>query len=207
MNDLRLQYGCGFHAPAGWRNFDASPTLRFERLPLIGKAYARNGQRFPSNVEYGDIVKGLPLPQNSCGVIFASHVLEHLSLRDFQTALRHTYELLVPGGVFRLIVPDLETLAHHYLSSSQDEAAKVFMEETSLGVVERARGIGGLMQTWLGNSSHLWMWDFKSMRTELISAGFIDIEKCRFGDNPIFADVEQADRFTNCLAVECRRPL
>ncbi|CAO5043555.1 MULTISPECIES: hypothetical protein [Microcystis] len=33
MNESKyVQYGCGWSAPSQWRNFDASPTLRFERM-------------------------------------------------------------------------------------------------------------------------------------------------------------------------------
>ncbi len=92
-----LQYGCGWSAPKGWRNFDASPTLRFERLPLIGRLYTRNGQRFPENVEYGDIVKGLPVAAQSFHGVYCSHVLEHLSLADFRTALINTWRILKTG--------------------------------------------------------------------------------------------------------------
>ena len=57
MSDgLYVQYGCGFSAPAGWMNFDASPTLRFERSP-IGFLYTRNSERFPRNVRV--ILQGL----------------------------------------------------------------------------------------------------------------------------------------------------
>ncbi|HEX8242224.1 MAG TPA: hypothetical protein VF541_01965 [Longimicrobium sp.] len=35
---IHAQYGCGPCAPAGWRNFDASPTLRLQRLPAAGGA-------------------------------------------------------------------------------------------------------------------------------------------------------------------------
>ncbi len=93
-----LQYGCGWSAPKGWRNFDASPTLRFERLPLIGRLYTRNSQRFPENVEYGDIVKGLPVAEESFHGVYCSHVLEHLSLADFRTALINTWRILKGGG-------------------------------------------------------------------------------------------------------------
>lgn len=84
---LYVQYSCAWCAPAGWTNFDASPTLRFERLPIIGNLYTKNENRFPENVEYGDIVKGLPVPDDSCKGIYCSHVLEHLSLSDFRVAL------------------------------------------------------------------------------------------------------------------------
>lgn len=199
---LYVQFGCGFSAPAGWRNFDASPTLRFERLPLIGSLYSRNGKRFPANVEYGDIVKGLPLADGSCDAIYASHVLEHLSLEDFQTALQNTFRLLKPAGLFRLVVPDLETLARKYLESADAVAAVAFMKETSLGVENRSRGLRGLTQSWLGNSAHLWMWDFKALEFELRKAGFHAIRRCSLGDEPLFSEVEEPNRFQDSVAIQ-----
>ena len=34
---LNVQYGCGLSDPEGWKNFDSSPTLRLQKLPLIGR--------------------------------------------------------------------------------------------------------------------------------------------------------------------------
>jgi len=195
---LRVQFGCGLSAPEAWLNFDCSPTIRFEKLPIIGRLYTKNEERFPSNVEYGDIVRGLPLPSGSCTAVYASHVLEHLSLREFRMALRNTHQLLEPGGRFRLVLPELEILARRYLDSKDATAALEFMRETSLGIETRSR-------TLLGNSSHLWMWDFKSLAHELSAAGFANIEKRSFGDEPLFADVEDASRFVNTVAVGCAK--
>lgn len=203
---ILVQYGCGHHAPAGWRNFDCSPTLRLERLPIVGKLNPRNADRFPANVEYGDIVRGLPLSNESCSAIYASHVLEHLSLEDFQKAVVNTFNLLRPGGLFRLVVPDLEVLAKRYLDSTESLAAVKFMKETSLGVETRNRSVPGLMRSWLGNSKHLWMWDFKSLRDELERAGFADIHRCSYGDELVFEAVEERARFIDCLAIQCRKP-
>jgi len=200
-----VQYGCGFSAPSGWKNFDSSPTLRFERLPLIGRLYTKNEQRFPDNVMYGDIVKGLPLPKQSCRAIYASHILEHLSLRDFRLALVNTYELLSEDGIFRLVVPDLAILARRYLESDDPKAASFFMEESHLGLLERQRGLRGLFKTWLGNGSHLWMWDVNSIRQELSTAGFTGIRRCSFGDEPVFAVVEDESRFADAVALQCHK--
>ena len=64
-----VQYGCGFSAPENWINYDSSPTLRFEKMPLIGTLYTRRSKdkqnRFPKNVLYGDIIKGLPHKENT----------------------------------------------------------------------------------------------------------------------------------------------
>lgn len=209
MNESKyIQYGCGWSAPSQWQNFDASPTLRFERIPIIGRLYTKNKSRFPSNVEYGDIVKGLPIERDSCAGVYCSHVLEHLTLSDFRTALRNTKEILRPTGIFRLVLPDLEHSINNYSQNTSAGAAPTFMRETSLGHENRARGFLGLINTWLGNSQHLWMWDYKSIEKELESAGFIEIRKANFGDSPdpFFNTVEDKGRWDDCLGVECRKP-
>lgn len=176
-------------------------------MPVVGRLSRKNLQRFPVNVEIGDIVRGLPLAGGSCQGIYASHVLEHLPLDGFRIALRHTLALLKPGGIFRLVVPDLEIYASRYLSSNDPQAAEQFMRDTFLGVEKADRGIMSFLVTWLGNSRHLWMWDEKGLARELTDAGFVRIRRCSFGDceDSRFAEVEQADRFVDALAIECRR--
>jgi len=139
---LHVQYGCGLSCPAGWLNFDASPTLRLQRLPAIGRLFG-DAVRFPDGVRYGDIVKGLPLADGSVDGIYASHVLEHLALADCAIALRNTFRLLKPGGLFRLVVPDLECRARQYLSRLEDgkpQANSWFMRAAGLGAQEVANG-------------------------------------------------------------------
>lgn len=208
MNDKKyVQYGCAWSAPVSWRNFDASPTLRFERLPMLGRLYTKNATRFPENVEYGDIVKGLPIPNGTCKALYCSHVLEHLALDDFRIALKNSFELLSPSGVFRLVVPDLAALAKTYVTSDNPAAAISFMQDSFLGVSHRSRGVTGLLKAWLGNNAHLWMWDYKSLHHELKQVGFANIRRCQFGDaeDPLFAEVEDQDRFINAVAVEAKR--
>lgn len=206
-NDLYVQYGCGWSAPEHWKNFDASPTLCFERVPLIGKLYTKNKSRFPENVGYGNIVQGLPIPPESCTAVYCSHVLEHLSLEDFRKALQNTYRILKSGGRFRLVLPDLEYSIKKYINDMSPKAALVFMKETSLGQKDRRRSLFGFIASWLGNSRHLWMWDFKSIKHELKDAGFIEIRKALFGDStePMFGEVEDNGRWTDCLGVECKK--
>src|SRR5690349_17196768 len=115
VRDVYVQYGCGWCAPKEWINFDASPTLFFERIPLLGRLHTKNASRFPRNVLYGNIVKGLPIDDGSAPGVYASHILEHLSRDEFVVALRHTYAMMRKGGIFRLIVPDLKRRAELYL--------------------------------------------------------------------------------------------
>jgi len=202
-----VQYGCGWSSPEAWLNFDCSPNLRFERLPLVGRLYTKNAKRFPDNVRFGDIVQGLPIPPASCSGVYCSHVLEHLALDDFHVALEHMFQYLKPGGVFRLVLPDLEQLARDYLADSDASAASRFMKASWLGKKQRARGLRGLVAGWLGNSTHLWMWDEKAMAKQLADHGFRDIRRAFFGDaeDKMFDDVEDKERFDGCLAMQCRR--
>ncbi len=206
-----IQYGCGWDAPEDWVNFDASPTLRVERIPALGRFLStlikRNAAPFPANVRYGDIVKGLPLGDATCSGVYCSHVLEHLSLNDFRKALANTKRLLKPGGIFRLVLPDLAFYVSQYLESASPDAALEFMRATGLGEPFRARGVKGIMQELMGNSRHRWLWDYPSLERELSQGEFKNIRRSEFGDSSDskFNQVERQERWTNCLGVECCR--
>jgi len=207
MNSEYVQYGCGWSSPEKWRNFDASPTLRFERIPLLGKLYTKNSLRFPENIEFGDVVKGLPVHDDSCKGVYCSHVLEHLSLEDFRRALKNTYKILGSGGRFRLVLPDLEYSIRKYIDNPSPDSAIIFLKETSLGKEKRNRGIVRFVSDWLGNSQHLWMWDYKSIYRELEKTGFRNIRRAVYGDSvdTMFNAVEDIGRWDNCLGVECEK--
>jgi predicted SAM-dependent methyltransferase len=200
VGGLNVQYGAGSSAAQGWLNFDASPTLRLERLPLIGRSLRINAERFPDEIIFGDIVAGLPIAAGSAKAVYASHVLEHLSREDFDTALRNTLKVMARGALFRLVVPDLEVRARLYLervAAGDGQAADDFVGSTFLGRQSRPRGLKGQARALFGNSDHLWMYDRPAMRRALTEAGFTDVRECRFGDSEDadFAAVEQRDRF------------
>lgn len=208
---LFVQYGCGLCAPDGWINFDASPTLLVGRVPVIGALLPRKGPKFPPNVRFGDVRRGLPVETASCRAVYASHVLEHLALDDFNKALAETFRILRPGGIFRLVVPDLEAAARKYLDNlitKGSDAAPIFMRETHLGWERRPKGLGQFLREWLGNSRHLWMWDYRSLSAALQQHGFVDIRRAQFGDSSerAFAFVEDPGRFVDACAMEARRP-
>ena len=210
MEKIYAQYGCGLWAPKEWLNFDASPTLRIQKTPILNRLLKGSlNVVFPDNVRYGDIIKGLPLADNSCEGIYCSHTLEHLSLNDCRIALKNTYRVLKPGGVFRCVVPDLEYCARQYitcLDKGDKNAVYQFMgTETLLGVENRPRGLKGLVNLFFGNAHHLWMWDFLSLSDELAKAGFNEIRRCAYNDSrhEMFRFVEDQGRFCNAVAIEC----
>ncbi len=200
-----VQYGCGLCAPDGWLNFDASPTLRLQKIPVIGTKLAP--VKFPANARFGDIRKGLPVPDGSVDGVYCSHVLEHLSFDDMKLALKNTLRILRPGGVFRLVVPDLKVMAADYVNSSDPTAAIQLNNAMLLRGKSRPVGLNGLLRAWIGNSDHLWMWDFPSMELQLKEAGFASVRPAVFGDSgdEMFSKVEDPGRWERVAAAHCRK--
>jgi SAM-dependent methyltransferase len=211
MDKLYVHYGCGLSAPDKWLNFDSSPSLRIQKLPLIGNIAKRKmNVVFPVKVHYGDIVKGLPVEDNSCDGVYCSHVLEHLSLQDFRIALINTYRILKSEGIFRCVVPDLEIYARKYILNSDKGnslASVEFIKDTLLGLEKRPSGIKDFIVSFFGNAHHLWMWDRNSLMEELRTTGFQTIRICLFNDcrDSMFREVEDEGRFLHSVAIECTK--
>jgi hypothetical protein len=206
------QYGCGLSNPPEFINFDSSPTLRIQKVPLLGKIFKLGMKtKFPDNVIYGDIIKGLPVKKNSMKGVYCSHVLEHLSLMDLRVSPRNSYEVLEKGGIFRCVLPDLEWSCKEYLKLKDlgvETAANVFVDEfTMFGLNNRPIKLIDKVKSLYGNSKHLWMWDFESLKKELQEVGFKEIRRSSFNDSEdsYFNYVEDEGRFINCLAIECKK--
>jgi predicted SAM-dependent methyltransferase len=205
---MNVQYGCGLFAPRGWINFDASPTLRLQKIPILGRLITRKHVVFPANVKYGDIVAGLPVHDDTCDAVYCSHVLEHLALQEVECALRNTFRILKPGGIFRLVLPDFEFAVKQYLNDDSPSAVFAFLKYTGLGRVKRSRGVRAVIENSLGNASHLWMWDYKGLADQLKQVGFSDIRRATYKDSkfPQFCEVEQKGRWNSALGIEANKP-
>ncbi len=92
-----LNVGCGqrFHKGEPWINLDVAPC--------------------DTSVLPWDARAGLPLGTNSCEVVYLSHVLEHFSKKSGASLMAECRRVLKPGGILRVIVPDLERICREYL--------------------------------------------------------------------------------------------
>lgn len=194
-----LHIGCGLVTPDGWENIDASPSLRLSQIPIIGRYLVamRKGPDWAKSAQYGDIVRGLNLQPDTCELIFASHVLEHLSLKDFHVAMDNIYKYLKPGGYFRAIVPDLEALINRYVRQRADsamatKAASDFVTDTWMGHPGSRRNFYLRLQESFANSRHQWMWDEFSLFDAFFQHSFKNIKRCKHGEwsDPRFAKVD-----------------
>lgn len=212
---LCLHVGCGLVVGKSWLNTDTSLSLRLAQLPLIGRHLQTRLKLPPWSplVRSGNIVKGLSLAPNSCELIYASHVLEHLSRQDFDRALHNILTYLQPGGTLRVVVPDLEELARTYLSTLQkrqeaNQAAAAFMENSFLGHNGSRRTVKHRLREALANNRHQWMWDRHSLPSVLEQVGLTAVRVCEYGDweDARFGELEHPDNFVGAIAVQGRKP-
>ena len=67
-----------------------------------------------------DVRKGLPFSDHAFDVCYSSHLLEHLTRDEGDYLLFEIYRVLKPGGLVRLVVPDLQDVVNGYLKSLTD---------------------------------------------------------------------------------------
>ena len=94
---LRLHIGSGGHALEGWVNIDVAPA------PLA------------MNIKWG-----LPFVDGAADYAFVCHVLEHLFYpAEALSVLKDVHRVLAPGGVLRVVVPDIEKCLRAYVEEDQ----------------------------------------------------------------------------------------
>ncbi|MGB3309790.1 MAG: glycosyltransferase [Nodosilinea sp.] len=90
-----LNLGCGNHFHPDWVNIDFQST----RTDVIAH----------------DLRKPVPFADETFDAVYHSHLLEHFSRSEAKPFLQECLRVLRPGGVLRVVVPDLEQIAREYL--------------------------------------------------------------------------------------------
>jgi len=67
------------------------------------------------HIVWKDVTK-LPYKDNSCDIVYASHLLEYFDRDQVLEVLKEWMRVLKPDGVLRLAVPDFEQLTNLYKS-------------------------------------------------------------------------------------------
>lgn len=95
-----LNLGCGPRVHPDWVNVDFVSA----RKEVIGH----------------DLTRGICFDDRSFDAVYHSHVLEHFPKDAAPAFIRECFRVLKPGGVLRVVVPDLEGIAKAYLASLED---------------------------------------------------------------------------------------
>ena len=195
---LRLHIGCGKGLLPGWINVDVHPA------PLSM-----------------NVLWGLPFDAGSVDFAFVSHLLEHLFFpRDVRALLADLHRVLAPGGIVRIVVPDIEQCIAAYVG--HDASFFGSRRETWSWWPENATRLEDfLAYAGVGPEpghlfeAHKYGYDLETLTRVLSDAGFVDVVRSEFmasAHEPLRVDAVSAvagarygDRYYS-LFVEARRP-
>jgi ubiquinone/menaquinone biosynthesis C-methylase UbiE len=216
----KVNLGCGPNPPAGWLNVDGSWNAWFSHHPYLRKALVMIGLIRPEFGRYWsarplvhDLTKPLPFQRDAISAIYGSHVLEHLYQTDAQRLLLECKRVLKPGGVIRMVVPDLHSMVVDYLgkkngnSTSAEKALAADQLNERLGYRNPAPPGGNFAYkfytVWKEFHFHKWMYDSESLKRGLSTAGFGEVMEKSFleSDIPGIEQVEKEDRVLNGAGV------
>jgi hypothetical protein len=156
---------------------------------------------------YLDATRRWPLEDDSVRFVFADNVIEHITLDAARTLLGEAHRCLQPGGVIRLVTPDIRRHVELYLSGAAglDSAAAAHYRESGL-VVEHPVD---LVRVPIGSFGHHagYVYDFDVLDLELKRAGFHSTTRCELGhsDHPGLDGLDQGREGSSQIAVEAIR--
>lgn len=157
---------------------------------------------------YLDATAPWPLEDGSLSHVFSDNVVEHVPLQGARVWFAEAYRCLQPGGVIRLVTPDLRAHVDKYLAGTApkgDPSAKVYQE---IGLtVEHPLDWVRIPIAEFGHHEG-YLWDFAALSAELERAGFSDVVQHQHGrsDRPELSGIDQrADEGGVQLAVEATR--
>ena len=205
MNQIQLNLGCGSVRPAGWVNTDSSLNAHLQRMPVIGKVVSKlfhTVEYDSNNLVYMNLNKRWPYKDNSVDIVYASHLFEHLTLRSAELFLKEAYRCLKPGGVIRLVVPDLYKICKRYITEYENNGKADPTEFIMWAINMHREGQYGnnigfmkkMVLEWQGYPhQHKYMYDEKSLSEKMKQYGFENILSLSYGESkyiPAIHDVE-----------------
>jgi predicted SAM-dependent methyltransferase len=144
-----INFGCGETSRPGWIGVD---------------------RYFASNVDIVlDLRRALPLPDSSVDLCYSEHVLEHLTPEEGQSHLGEVFRILKPGGIYRVVVPDVIEFVRRYI-----EGDRAFF---SLAFPWAERPMQAIYAVANWNGEHRNILDLSELRVMGERAGFAQIER------------------------------
>lgn len=205
LNSMKLNLGCGYVRPQGWINTDSSLNANIQRIPLIGKPIAKmlNTVEYDNdNIIYMNLNNPWQFHSNSIDTVYASHLFEHLSLKSSELFLKEAYRTLKPGGVLRLVVPDLYQIAKKYIALYDQSDENVDTTQFIMWAVNMHRegqyGSPGIFKKIIYElqgypHQHKYMYDDKSLTQKVLNHGFSKPLLLSYGKSEYISEIKDVE--------------
>ncbi len=212
----RVNLGCGFQYVPQWLNiglfdekvsspkkkrvssttksisFDISAEIVSCQIVPYGSVKTING----AVLCHYDLLKSIPVHDNSLKYIYSSHFIEHLNFDEAVELLKECYRKMAHGGLIRLSCPDVEIWINEYARRGENHFYETYRTTFScLRKGEPARTKSQVFAMQLYDLGHKWVYDFESLKDILERAQFKNINRKRFREsNMPDIDILEPDR-------------
>lgn len=132
---------------------------------------------------YLDATRAWPLEDSSVEFVYSDNVVEHLTLEAARVMLAQAHRCLQPGGVIRMVTPDLRAHVEKYLAGASpvgDPEARVY-EEMGLTVDHPLDWVRIPIASFGHHEGYVY--DFDTLAAELERAGFNSVTRCELGQS------------------------
>jgi SAM-dependent methyltransferase len=192
-----LNIGSGPAVAPGWISIDGSWQARFAGRPIAARVVSlltgRQVGHWPAGIRCLDVRRGLPFADRSASAVYSSHMIEHLFRDEAGAFLRDAHRVLVPGGICRIVVPDMRSMVRWYVerngaAPANGEAPRSDRLMEMLGVSSPSappRSILGAYRRRTDFDRHKWMYDEPGLIALFRESGFA----CPVARGPLESDI------------------
>jgi predicted SAM-dependent methyltransferase len=146
---VKINLGSGHWKLPGWVNVD----LDIDCLPQV----------------CADLSAGLPFLDGTADLMHSEDFIDQLKLENARAFLGECRRILKPGGVIRILTPDLERLADLYL---HDQEQLKFLWNEHVGVELQTGTAGEIFNTGMRFAGHTFLYDAETFVQVTAECGF-----------------------------------
>ena len=195
----RLELGAFDRVHDGWLSTDITPHLLVARVPglpwLLHRAGMISDERYLTHrsgafrqVRYLDLSRRFRFPDDYFECVYSSHVLEHLHPDAAEHCIREIHRILAPGGIVRVVVPNLDGLVARYDPADPEPFLYGLYQGRGSATVD-------------SSERHWWHYNAGSLEALLRRAGFTEIRQYGYREGRM-PDVETVDNREGSLFME-----
>ena len=158
---VKINLGSGHYKLDGWVNVD----IDLDSNPDVG----------------ANLSGGLPFKEGVASLMHTEDFIDQLALENAAGFLKECHRILAPGGVLRVLTPDMQQLAHLYLN--EPEKLKT-MWNTFVGVPSRLGTAGEIFNKGMRFAGHTFLYDEETFKALAADCGF-DAQKVAYQQSEI----------------------
>jgi len=148
-NDKKISLGSGGVRFPGWIHVDLDPQWETDVV--------------------ADLRKPLPFSDGEAAFLQSEDFIGQLTLDEAEAFFRECHRVLKPGGVLRLLTPDLHLLLSMYVSR---DPRLLHLWETHVGIPLKTRTFGELVNLAMRFANHQFFFDEETLRRVMEPIGF-----------------------------------